>query len=131
MSEGIIVIKKNKEKPIYNKHPWIFSGSVQFVDRDPQPGDIVQIVNARGDFMARGYFNPHSQIRVRVLTWENEPIDEAWWRKQLRRAIAGRVMHQEAFGEGEYNAVRLVNAENDYLPGLSLTATGIGWFCRR
>lgn len=124
MAEGIIVIKQGKEKPIENKHPWIFSGSIRFVDNDPQPGDIVQVVNAKGDFMARGYFNPTSQIRVRVLTWENDPIDETWWRKSIRRAISGRLTEQEDFGAGEYNAVRLINAENDYLPGLVVDRYG-------
>ncbi len=124
MSEGIIVIKQGKEKPIQNQHPWIFSGSIKHVDSDPQPGDIVQVVNSRGDFLARGYYNPTSQINVRILTWHDEPIDADWWRKMLRRAIAARLPHQETFGEGEYNAVRLVNAENDYLPGLVVDRYG-------
>jgi 23S rRNA (cytosine1962-C5)-methyltransferase len=126
MTEGVIVIKKGKEKPIHNKHPWVFSGTIRRVDNDPQPGDMVQVVDERGDFMARGYYNPTSQINVRLLTWEDEPIDEAWWRRMLRRAIAGRIAQQEAFGAGEYNAVRLVNAENDYLPGLVVDRYG-GW----
>ena len=124
MAEGIIVLKQGKEKPVNNKHPWIFSGSIKYVDNDPQPGDVVQIVDAHGAFLARGYFNPHSQIRVRILTWQNEPIDTDWWQQKLKQSIAGRVAHQEAFGEGEYNAVRLVNAENDYLPGLVVDRYG-------
>jgi 23S rRNA (cytosine1962-C5)-methyltransferase len=124
MNEGIIVIKQGKEKPIENKHPWIFSGSIKFVDNDPRPGDIVQVVNTRGDFLARGYFNPTSQIRVRILTWVDEPIDENWWRAKIRRAVAGRVQLQEAYGDGVQNAARLVNAENDYLPGLVVDRYG-------
>jgi len=126
MSEGVIVIKQGKEKPIHNKHPWVFSGAIRRVDHDPQPGEIVQVVDERGGFLARGYYNPTSQINVRLLTWEDEPINEAWWRHMLRRAIAGRIAQQEAFGAGEYNAVRLVNAENDYLPGLVVDRYG-GW----
>ncbi len=124
MAEGIIVIKQGKEKPIENKHPWVFSGAIQHMDNDPRPSDIVQIVNSKGRFLARGYYNPTSQIRVRILTWQDEPIDEGWWRQSLRRSIAGRLPHQEALGAGEYNAVRLVNAESDYLPGLVVDRYG-------
>ncbi|MEO0561138.1 MAG: class I SAM-dependent rRNA methyltransferase, partial [Chloroflexota bacterium] len=124
MTEGVIVLKQGKEKPVENKHPWVFSGAIRFVDNDPEPGDIVQVVNSKGDFLARGYFNPTSQIRVRILTWEDEPIDEGWWRRRLRRAIGGRVQLQEAYGDGVQNAARLVNAESDYIPGLVVDRYG-------
>jgi 23S rRNA (cytosine1962-C5)-methyltransferase len=124
MNEGIVVIKQGKEKPIINKHPWIFSGSIRYVDNNPQPGDIIQVVDSKGNFLARGYFNPTSQIRVRILSWQDEEIDERWWRDRIRRAIAARVQLQEAYGDGVPNAARLINAESDYLPGLVVDRYG-------
>lgn len=124
MTEGIIVIKQGKEKPITNQHPWVFSGAIQYIDNDPQPADIVQVVDSKGAFLGRGYYNPTSQIRVRILTWRDEPIDTDWWTRSLRRAIAARVQAQEEFGAGVYNAARLVNAENDYIPGLVVDRYG-------
>jgi 23S rRNA (cytosine1962-C5)-methyltransferase len=89
---------------------------------DPQPGDIVDVVTGRGEFLARGYFNPRSQIVVRILTWRDEPIDEDWWRGRLRRAIAARSLRSGRFREQE--SYRVVNAESDYLPGLIVDRYG-------
>lgn len=75
-----IVIGKGREKPILQQHPWIFSGAIARVEGEPAPGDIVTVNASNGKFLARGYWNPKSQIQVRILTWHDEPIDEAWWR---------------------------------------------------
>lgn len=123
---GIIVIKKGREKSIRNQHPWIFSGAIERVEDDPAPGSIVTVLDHKGDFMARGYWNAKSQIQVRILTWQDEEIDESWWRKMLKRAIDARalenVIQQEYTKLGDNPssqiAYRLINAENDYLPGL-------------
>ena len=74
-----IVIKAEREKPIINQHPWIFSGAITEMKGRPVPGDIVDVVSSKGKFLARGYWNPQSQIEVRLLTWQDEPIDRAWW----------------------------------------------------
>ncbi len=125
MTEGVVVIKRGREKPILNKHPWVFSGSVQFVDHAPQPADVVQVVAHDGAFLARGYYNPQSQIVVRLLSWDaDEAIDEAFWRRRLQRAIGGRMIQQQEWGTGVQNAVRLVHGENDYLPGLVVDRYG-------
>lgn len=122
---GIVILKKGRERPVVQYHPWIFSGSV---DRgrtqldEIQPGEIVEVRDYRGGFLARGYYNPNSQIRVRVLSWDqNEPLGAAWWRVRLARAIAAR----GALAEREdIDAYRLVNAENDGLPGLIVDRYG-------
>lgn len=122
MSEGIIVIKPGREKPIIQQHPWIFSGAIEAVRGSPTPGDIVTVTDRSGAFLARGYWNPKSQIQVRILTWQDEPITGGWWRKMLKRAIKGRDRY--IYLHTRDNALRLVNAENDFLPGLIVDRYG-------
>ncbi len=124
MTSPTIVIKAGREKPIIQQHPWIFSGAIDEVKGDPNPGDIVIVTDKKGRFLARGYWNARSQIQVRILTWQDEPIDEAWWRKMLKRAIEGRGIQIGATRVGVSNAYRLVNAENDFLPGLIVDCYG-------
>jgi 23S rRNA (cytosine1962-C5)-methyltransferase len=122
MSEGIIIIKKGREKPIIQQHPWVFSGAIEAVRGGPTPGDIVTVTDHKGAFLARGYWNPKSQIQVRILTWQDEPITGGWWRKMLKRAIKGRDRY--IYLHTRDTAVRLVNAENDFLPGLVVDRYG-------
>lgn len=125
MTEGIVTIKQGREKPILNQHPWIFSGAIASA-QNAAPGDIVTVVDHKGGFLARGYWNPKSQIQVRILTWHDEPINEDWWRRMLKRAIDGRALQnivQDDYRDDEKYlpnayAYRLINAENDFLPGL-------------
>ncbi len=117
MTEPTVIIKNGREKPILQQHPWIFSGAIDRVKDNPNPGDIVTVIDQTGRFLGRGYWNPRSQIQVRLLTWHDEPIDEAWWRRMLQRAIQTRYLP----GRPEHNvAHRIVHAESDYLPGLIL-----------
>lgn len=117
MPEGIITIKKGREKPIIQQHPWIFSGAIAHAE-NAFPGDIVTVQSHEGEFLARGYWNPKSQIQVRILTWQDEPIDESWWRRMLHQAIQGRTWQNHVAASGEAIAYRLINAENDFIPGL-------------
>lgn len=116
---GIIVIKRGREKPIRQQHPWIFSGAIDEVKGNPTPGDIVTVVDGGGHFLARGYWNPKSQIQVRILSWQDEPIDEAWWRQMLRRSIDGRGYYNDLRRRTTYDeGYRVINAENDFIPGM-------------
>ena len=112
-----ITVKPNREKPILNQHPWIFSGAIDSVSGNPAPGDIVDVVGKGGKFLARGYWNPKSQIQVRLLTWQDEDINEDWWRQKIQRAVDARSPKADG-------ACRLINAENDYLPGLIVDVYG-------
>ena len=119
MGSGTVIIKKGREKPIIQQHPWIFSGAIERVEGNPTPGDIVTVKSHNGRFLARGYWNPKSQIQVRILTWQDEPIDEDWWRRMLQRAIDGRHYYNDYRSRTTYDeGYRVINAENDYIPGL-------------
>lgn len=112
MAEGMIHIRKGREKPIRNQHPWIFSGAI-FKAEEADDGDIVTVVDHQQNFLGRGYWNHQSQIQVRIMTWQDEVIDAAWWRKMLQQAIELRYPKPEF-----YSGHRIVNAENDFIPGL-------------
>ncbi|MAU10872.1 MAG: 23S rRNA (cytosine(1962)-C(5))-methyltransferase RlmI [Anaerolineaceae bacterium] len=112
-----VIIKAKRDKPIRNQHPWIFSGAIDKA-QDANPGDIVTVVDSGNNFLGKGYYNPSSQIRVRILTWQDEPIDDAWWQKSLQQALDGRQLQLQQVAEGKPIAFRLINAENDYIPGL-------------
>lgn len=117
-----VILHPGKDKPVRQRHPWIFSGAIARVDGRVEPGDIVEVADATGRWLARGYFNPRSQIAVRLLSWEQErPLDADFWRGRIAAAAAGR----GALGLGcETDAYRLVYAESDGLPGLIVDRYG-------
>lgn len=117
-----VILKPDREKPVRQGHPWIFSGAIQRLPEQAQDGDIVAVSDARGAWLAQGYLNRASQIQVRLLSWDSkEIIDEHFWRRKLRQSILAR---HELSMSGETTAYRLVNAESDYLPGLVVDRYG-------
>ena len=117
-----VTLKPGKEKPVRNRHPWVFSGAIARVDGQPQDGDIVTVAAADGQFLGRAYINQRSQIALRILTWaDEETIDAAFWRARLTRAMAGRRLLDLG---SETTAYRLANAEADLLPGLIVDRYG-------
>jgi len=115
--EPALILKKDKEKSLLKKHPWIFSGAVGRILGEPGAGDTVRISSAGGEFLAWGAFSPESQIRARVWSFrESERIDGVFFRARLE-AAAGR-RRAAGFEEAGTNAYRLVHGESDGLPGL-------------
>ncbi len=122
-SAATLQLKGGKEKPVLNKHPWIFSGAIDSISGgSPQPGEIVDICDSKNRWLARGYYNQNSQIRVRILTWkQSELIDSSFWSRRIELAIS----HRSLLGfEPKTNAYRLINAESDGLPGLVVDKYG-------
>ena len=113
---GQLSLKPGREKSVLNRHPWLFSGAIARVEGEPQPGALVQVLDSNGRFLSTGYFNPHSQIRVRLLSWDvDEQIDDGFWYGRLQQANRHR---QQLNLEPATTACRLVHAEADGLPGL-------------
>jgi 23S rRNA (cytosine1962-C5)-methyltransferase len=85
------LLKEKRDKPLRQRHPWVFSGAVERLRGDAQPGDLVTVADHRGAPLATAYYNPKSQIVARVLSFDPaEAIDDAFWHGRLRRAIEGR-----------------------------------------
>ena len=119
---GTVVLKRNRAKPVLQRHPWIFSGAIARVEGQPSGGDVVDVHDAGGNWLARGALNRRSQIAVRLLTWrQDEPVDRDFWRRRLERSIAAR---QALADDPATTAYRLVHAESDYLPGLVVDRYG-------
>ena len=117
---GVVTLKPGREKPLHNRHPWVFSGAIAHAEGDP--GGLVDVRDSAGEFLARGYYNPHSQICVRLLTWdESEDINADFWRRRLVQAIEGRAA---LAASPDLDAYRLVHAESDGLPGLIVDRYG-------
>ncbi|HET9605472.1 MAG TPA: class I SAM-dependent rRNA methyltransferase [Nitrospira sp.] len=94
-------------------HLWIYAGFVHAVRGQPVTGDLVDVVMPSGRFYARGLYNPASKIRIRILTFQEEPITPAFWRERIAQAVRLRTRIAS-----ETTAYRLIYGEADRLPGL-------------
>ena len=116
MTRPKLIIAPGKEKAILRRHPWIFSGAVRRIEGEPQEGDLVDVVDARGQWMATGHYQNESII-CKVLSFDTPDIDEAFFRQRLQSAIDYR-RRLGFFDSKDTNVFRMVHAEGDYLPGL-------------
>ena len=110
MNAGLCIVKK--QNFYKNRHLWIFSGAIKTV-KDALPGGIVDVVSVDGKFLGRGYYNPGSDIRVRMLSFRKERIDREFFKKRIINANLLR----ERFLENT-NVYRVVYSDSDLLPGL-------------
>lgn len=121
-----IFLRKGKEESLLRRHPWIFSGAINYIEAEEESqiseGSLVDIRTHAGDFIARGHYQIGS-IAVRVLTFEEEKIDAAWW--QHRIAVAQDMRRTLGLAENEATTCyRLIHGEGDSLPGLVVDIYG-------
>jgi 23S rRNA (cytosine1962-C5)-methyltransferase len=110
-----LVLKPGREKSLLRRHPWIFSGAIGRVDGNPDSGGTVDLLSSKGDFLARAAYSPNSQIRARVWTFDpSEAVDADFLRRRISCSLAVRAGLRPA----PTDALRLVHAESDGLPGL-------------
>jgi 23S rRNA (cytosine1962-C5)-methyltransferase len=108
-------LKPYREESLQSGHLWIFSGALQQPPRWAEPGSLIDVKSATGDFVARGYYNPQTDIAIRILTHDiDEPIDAAFFRRRIHLALELRSI----FDPDQTNAYRLIHSEGDGLPGL-------------
>lgn len=117
-----VYLKRGKEESLLRYHPWIFSGALHHIDDDIEEGDIVRVVNAAGAFIATGHYQQGS-IAVRVLSFDDVPIDGQFWHDRLASALSTR----QSIGiadNPQNDTYRLVHGEGDMLPGLIIDVYG-------
>ena len=117
-----LYLLKNKEESLRRFHPWVFSGAVQRIEGLPQEGERVRVLTSQGEFIAIGHWQIGS-IAVRVLTFEDEPVDRQFWVRRLRSALDMRLVIGIA-GNPTNDTFRLVHGEGDSLPGLVIDMYG-------
>lgn len=100
---------------IQRRHPWIFSGAITSDTKSLKDGDIITAVDAKGNHLAKGHFQ-HATIAIRILTFEDQPIDNVFFKNRIKNAVDSR-RSQGLFRE-DNSICRLVHGEGDLLPGL-------------
>ena len=117
-----IILKPGREKSLLRRHPWVFSGAVEFVDGNPAKGDTLAVRDASGNFLAWAAYNPDSQITARAWSWdEGEKIDVEFLRRRIAAALDARKALEL---DRDSSGLRLIHAESDGLPGLVVDRYG-------
>ena len=111
-----LYLKEGKEKSLYRRHPWVFSGAVKKIEGKPTVGDLVDIYDCQKQYLATGHFQNESII-VKILSFDSPNIDYAFWKERFEQAINYRKRFG-FFDNPNSNVFRLVNGEGDFMPGL-------------
>ena len=111
-----LILKRDKEKSLMRRHPWVFSGAVAKMQGNPQEGDLVEIFSSDNKYLATAHYQDDSII-AKVFDFEQSSIDENFWTKRFESAISYR-RNFGFFDSPDTNVFRLVNGEGDFMPGL-------------
>lgn len=115
-----VILQPKRKKRLEQAHPWVFQNEIASVEGDPIPGQLVSVLTHQKRFLATGYYNPASQITVRVVSYQPlEEMDTAFFVERFTRCLK----HRHRFLPTE-NAYRLVYGEADFLPGLIVDRFG-------
>ena len=117
-----VVLKRQRARPFFGRHPWVLDSAVAAVEGTPGAGDVVDLATHDGRFVARGLWNPHSRIRVRLYAFDAATkLDDAFWRARIGAAVA---LRKDLGLDDRAGAARLVNSEGDDLSGLIVDRYG-------
>lgn len=113
---AILTLEAGREKSLLRRHPWIFASAIRHIGGKPRKGDTVDVLASDGRWLGRGAYSPDSAMRVRIWTFEqNEVVDNAFFLRRIEQAARARQHLLE-----HTNACRLVAAECDGLPGITI-----------
>ena len=106
-----IYLRRGREQRVLGGHPWVFRSDIERED-GAADGLPVRVLTSAGRFLAMAVYNPCSQISLRILSRRDEPIDGAFIRGRVRRALD----YRRRFAD--LNSCRLIFAESDGLPAV-------------
>lgn len=106
-----IYLRRGREQRVLGGHPWVFRSDIERED-GASDGLPVRVLSSAGRFLAMAVYNPRSQISLRILSRRDEPIDGAFIRGRVRRALD----YRRRFAD--LNSCRLIFAESDGLPAV-------------
>ena len=113
-----ITLKIERDKSMLRRHPWIFEGAIEKTEGRMNSGDTVDVLASDGTWLAKAAYSPESQIRARVWSFtKSEAIDNVFFKRKLEQALARK---QEILKKHNTNAFRLIAAEADGLPGITI-----------
>lgn len=115
MSYPLLTIAKGKEHSIQRKHPWVFSGALASDTSELQDGDLVCLTTKKQQILGIGHYQ-HATIAVRMLSFDYETIDQAFYERRLANAYQLRL--RIGLLHASNNIFRLCHGEGDQLPGL-------------
>jgi 23S rRNA (cytosine1962-C5)-methyltransferase len=117
VAEGSVVISPRGVERVRAGHLWVYRSDVRSVNAEP--GAVVRVSDDRGRFQGRAFYSDKSQIAVRLLTRDDEPVDRAFFLERLSRAISYRQIVVE-----DTESCRLIYSEADLLPSLIVDRYG-------
>ncbi|MCS6774346.1 MAG: class I SAM-dependent rRNA methyltransferase [Anaerolineae bacterium] len=110
------VLKSGKDRAVRLRHPRLFAAAIKELHGRPRDGDVVDVLDNKGEWLARGVINQQAQIAVRLVCWdESTPVDEAFWRERIHASVERRARDPLL---ATTNARRLIFGESDGLPGV-------------
>lgn len=116
-----MTLRPAAEAAVRAGHPWVYAESVARQNREGEAGELAVIYDRRDRFLAIGFYDPDSPLRVRVFhRGEAVAIDEAWWGRRLDETLARR----EGLADDATDGLRLINGESDGWPGMVLDRYG-------
>ena len=113
-----VTLIPGKEKRVYSGHPWVFRSDIDKADEGIRPGDVVSVLSSKGKFLAKAYYNPNSQITLRILTYQDETVDREFIFRRVKQAID----YRRTFAD--LRSCRVIFAESDRLPALIVDSFG-------
>ncbi|HVP67510.1 MAG TPA: class I SAM-dependent rRNA methyltransferase [Anaeromyxobacteraceae bacterium] len=117
-AEPVVTLTRRGSERLAGGHPWVYRSDVAKAPGTAS-GDVVALVDGRGRFLGKAFYSERSQIAVRVVTRDEEPVDETFFERRLASAIE---LRRRALGDETF--VRLVHGESDLVPGLVVDRYG-------
>ena len=115
---GAAILKAGRESRVYARHPWIFRSDIDRIEGEAEPGSVLTVKNSRGRFLAKAFYNPLSQIALRIMSFRDEEIG----RDFIFRRVHEAVEYRRSFADMQ--SCRLIYAESDRLPALIVDSFG-------
>ena len=112
----ILSVRKGKEEAISRRHPWIFSGAIFSKPEGLTDGDVVRVLDHKGDHLATGHYHDGS-IMVRILSFKDVTVDQGFWNRKMKAAYE----YRQSIGvidNPNTNAFRFIHGEGDGISGL-------------
>lgn len=116
-----LYLKPKKEESILRFHPWVFSGAIQRMEGDPAEGEMVRVLDYKGNFLALGHYQIGS-IAVRIISFAEGDVDYSFWKTRIE--VAYDVRKSLGLVRPDNTTYRLIHGEGDMLPGLIVDVYG-------